>query len=77
MLHFRPDSVDKYLKTQANLIGFINSQKEVLHGECLGNFNVLVGDQVRPGNRANEPKRVSVNLGDIISPGPICAHLAV
>jgi len=41
----RPDSVDKYLKTQANLIGFINSQKEVLHGECLGNFNVLVGDQ--------------------------------
>ena len=43
---FRPDSVDKYLKTQANLIGFINSQKDVLHGECLGNFNVLVGDQV-------------------------------
>merc|ERR1711936_967485 len=41
----RPDSVDKYLKTQANLIGFINSQKDVLHGECLGNFNVLVGDQ--------------------------------
>merc|ERR1712004_855266 len=41
----RPDSVDKYLKTQANLIGFINSQKDVLHGECLGNFNGLVGDQ--------------------------------
>ena len=58
MLYFRPDSVDKYLKTQANLIGFINSQKEVLHGECLGNFNVLVGDQVRPenegGNELNE-----------------------
>ena len=45
-MNFRPDSVDKYLKTQANLIGFINSQKDVLHGECLGNFNVLVGDQV-------------------------------
>ena len=54
MHHFRPDSVDKYLKTQANLIGFINSQKEVLHGECLGNFNVLVGDQVSPGCKANE-----------------------
>ena len=53
-LHFRPDSVDKYLKTQANLIGFINSQKEVLHGECLGNFNVLVGDQVSPGFKENE-----------------------
>ena len=53
-LHFRPDSVDKYLKTQANLIGFINSQKEVLHGECLGNFNVLVGDQVSPGCEAND-----------------------
>ena len=45
-MNFRPDSVDKYLKTQANLIGFTNSQKDVLHGECLGNFNVLVGDQV-------------------------------
>jgi hypothetical protein len=42
----RPDSIDKYLKAQENLIGFINSQKEVLHGECLGNFNVLIGDQV-------------------------------
>ena len=56
MHHFRPDSVDKYLKTQANLIGFINSQKEVLHGECLGNFNVLVGDQVSQGCKANEPR---------------------
>lgn len=41
----RPDSVDKYLKTQETLIGFINSQKDVLHGECLGNFKVVVGDQ--------------------------------
>ena len=42
----RPDSIDKYLKTQQTLIGFINSNNEVLHGECLGNFNVLIGDQV-------------------------------
>jgi len=41
----RPDSIDKYLKTQENLIGLFNSQKDVLHGECLGNFNVLIGDQ--------------------------------
>lgn len=41
----RPDSIDKYLKTQELLIGFINSQKDVLHGESLGNFNVLIGDQ--------------------------------
>jgi len=41
----RPDSIDKYLKTQENLIGFINSQKDTLHGECLGNFRVLIGDQ--------------------------------
>lgn len=41
----RPDSIDKYLKTQQTLIGFINSNNAVLHGECLGNFNVLIGDQ--------------------------------
>ena len=38
--------MDKYLKTQETLIGFINSQKDVLHGECLGNFKVVIGDQV-------------------------------
>jgi len=43
--YVRPDSIDKYLKTQETLIGFLNSKKEVLHGECLGNFNVLIGDQ--------------------------------
>merc|ERR1711962_7244 len=43
--YVRPDSIDKYLKTQENLIGFLNSKQEVLHGECLGNFNVLIGDQ--------------------------------
>ena len=67
---FRPDSVDKYLKTQANLIGFINSQKDVLHGECLGNFNVLVGDQVVIKYKKNK------EIDSCIA-GSICAHLAL
>ena len=66
---FRPDSVDKYLKTQANLIGFINSQKDVLHGECLGNFNVLVGDQV-------ETLKKNKEIDSCIA-GSIFAHLAL
>merc|ERR1712212_476145 len=64
----RPDSVDKYLKTQANLIGFINSQKEVLHGECLGNFNVLVGDQdqfVHIWRYEGGYKAIDVNMKDM------------
>ena len=67
---FRPDSVDKYLKTQANLIGFINSQKDVLHGECLGNFNVLVGDQVVIKYKKNK------EIDSCIA-GSIFAHLAL
>merc|ERR1712106_349337 len=43
--YVKPDSIDKYMKTQENLIGYINSQKNLLHGECLGNFSVLIGDQ--------------------------------
>jgi len=41
----KPDSIDKYLKAQENLIGFVNANQDVLHGECLGNFSVLIGDQ--------------------------------
>merc|ERR1711915_31056 len=41
----KPDSIDKYLKAQENLIGFVNANQNVLHGECLGNFSVLIGDQ--------------------------------
>jgi len=41
----RPDSIDKYLNTYERLIDFINSEKDVLHGESLGNFKVLIGDQ--------------------------------
>jgi len=41
----KPDSVDKYLKTQETLIEFVNANKENLHGESLGNFSVLIGDQ--------------------------------
>jgi len=41
----KPDCLDKYLKTTENLIGFVNENSAVLHGECLGNFQVLVGDQ--------------------------------
>jgi len=41
----KPDSIDKYLKAQENLIGFVNSNQDVLHGQCLGNFSVLIGDQ--------------------------------
>ncbi|XP_023338200.1 protein NipSnap [Eurytemora carolleeae] len=41
----KPDCLDKYLKTTENIIGFVNSNNSVLHGQCLGNFQVLVGDQ--------------------------------
>jgi len=41
----KPDSLDKYLKSTETLIGFFNNNNEVLHGECLGNFQVLVGDE--------------------------------
>jgi len=43
--YVKPDSIDKYLKMQENLSGYINSQEAELHGECLGNFSVLIGDQ--------------------------------
>lgn len=43
--YVKPDSVDKYLKTQENLIGFVNANQDVLHGHSLGNFSVLIGDQ--------------------------------
>jgi len=43
--YVKPDSIDKYLKTQGLLIDFVNSKEEELHGECLGNFSVLIGDQ--------------------------------
>jgi len=41
----KPDSLNKYLKGTENLIGFCNANKDVLHGECYGNFKVIVGDQ--------------------------------
>jgi len=41
----KPDCLDKYLKSTETLLGFINENNNVLHGECLGNFQVLVGDQ--------------------------------
>lgn len=41
----KPDSIDKYLKNQETFQGFVNANKDVLHGECLGNFSVLIGDQ--------------------------------
>lgn len=41
----KPDCLDKYLKTTENLIGFVNSNSSVLHGQSLGNFSVIVGDQ--------------------------------
>jgi len=41
----KPDSLAKYLKSTENLIGFVNSNQDVLHGECYGNFKVIVGDQ--------------------------------
>jgi len=41
----KPDAVDKYLKNQEAYQGFVNANKDVLHGSCLGNFSVLVGDQ--------------------------------
>ena len=28
-----------------DVTGFVNANKDVLHGECLGNFSVLIGDQ--------------------------------
>ena len=43
--YVKPDSVDKYLKAQENLLGFVNANQDVLHGQCLGNFSVLIGDQ--------------------------------
>nr|ALS04656.1 protein nap [Pseudodiaptomus poplesia] len=41
----KPDSLDKYIKTTENLIGFVNDNKETLHGENIGSFQVSVGDQ--------------------------------
>lgn len=41
----KPDSIDKYAKATENMIGFVNANNSVLHGECLGNFKVIVGDQ--------------------------------
>jgi len=41
----KPDSIDKYLRNQETFQGFVNANKDVLHGECLGNFSVLIGDQ--------------------------------
>ena len=43
--YVKPDSVDKYLKAQENLLGFVNANQDVFHGHCLGNFSVLIGDQ--------------------------------
>jgi len=41
----KPDCLDKYLKSTERLLGFVTDNSSVLHGECLGNFQVLVGDQ--------------------------------
>jgi len=41
----KPDCLDQYLKSTQQLLGFVNENSSVLHGECLGNFQVLVGDQ--------------------------------
>lgn len=41
----KPDAISNYLKATKNLLGFVESNNSVLHGECLGNFQVIVGDQ--------------------------------
>jgi len=41
----KPDCLEQYLKSTEHLLGFVNANSSVLHGECLGNFQVLVGDQ--------------------------------